>query len=166
MKSEVLLFPILLFLIQNVYGFLLNGPTTGGKQTAANNQFLTETEFLQPKQVLKQNTDDLRHDMDKIFALMTSQLKSKYDLFETQLAEVDKRYETKNDSFSVDKYLALEQELSNVKQKLANVEQKLTNAERKTYQMEQENIVVKTEFFSLQNNSSKQDIKIAELRKL
>ncbi|VDI79915.1 Hypothetical predicted protein [Mytilus galloprovincialis] len=91
-----------------MHGFLLNGPTNGGKQTTGNTQFLTNTEFLQAKQVLKQDTDDLRHDMDKTFALMTSQLKSKFDLLEIKLAEVDKRNETSNGCVSMEKYLALE----------------------------------------------------------
>ncbi|CAC5406330.1 unnamed protein product [Mytilus coruscus] len=159
MKSEVLLFPVLLLLIQNVHGFLLDGPTNGGKQTTANSQFLTETEFLQAKNLLKQNTDDLRHDMDKTFALMTSQLKSKFDLVETKLAEVDKRNETNNDCVSMEKYIALEQ-------KLTIVEQKLTNVQRENDQIKQKNTIVENELLSLKNNSTKQDTKIEELQNL
>ncbi|VDI79910.1 Hypothetical predicted protein [Mytilus galloprovincialis] len=141
MKSEVLLFTVLLALIQSSGGFLLDGPTIGGKQTTGNTQFLTETEFIQAKQ-------------------------SKFDLLETKLAEVDNRNKTNNDCISMEEYVALEQKLSNVEQKLANVEQKLTNAQRKNDQMEQENAAEKNELFSLKNNSSKQNIKIEELQKL
>lgn len=103
----------------------MDGSTNGGKQTTGNTQFITETDFTQAKKLLQQSTDDFRRDTDKTFGFLASQLKRKFDLLETRLAEVDKRSETNssNDRVSLDIYLALEQESSDIKQKLANVEQ-------------------------------------------
>lgn len=173
MKSKVLMFLALLSLNQNVHGFLLDGPTNSGKQTATNNQFLAETDFIQAKKLLQQNIDELRRDTDKTIAFLTSQLKNKFILLETKMSEVDTQNATNDGCVSRDKYLALEQnlnnteqKLTNVEQKLTNVQQKLTNIQRENDQVKQKNTIVENEMLSLKNNSSKQDIKIEELQKL
>lgn len=110
------------------------------------------------KKILQHNIDDLRRDTDKTIAFLTSQLKNKFILLETKLSEVDTLNATNNGCVSMEKYLALEQNLTNTKQILTNVEQKLTNVQRENDQMKQKNAIVENEMLSMKKNSSKQDI--------
>lgn len=108
---------LLLLAASVVRGFLLDTQKPGIEQTGTVHQYLTVSEFYDEKKLLQQETErnhqnsvQLRHDMDKSLAVLTSQLLLRFEALERSLREDGKLNETKQDFILLEqKYTSLEQ---------------------------------------------------------
>lgn len=106
-------FSIILF---NVGGFLLDNSQNAGGPVASTHQYLTLSEFYEEKKIQQQEsehqhqeTNKLRHDVDKNLALLTTQLQQKFDSLQQRLVDEGKCNETQqNMRVLQEKYISLE----------------------------------------------------------
>ncbi|CAC5405101.1 unnamed protein product [Mytilus coruscus] len=146
---------VLFLLIINCRGFLLD---TGKGQTSSSGQFLSESEFLEAKKLLNQEINDLRRDTDKTIALLTTQLKNKFDILEQKVANVDNNGTNQN-NMPTKEYLVLEQKLNEVLNDNADLKREIKI-------MKNEMAAMRNALSALNNASSEHSRKIEDLQHL
>ncbi|CAG2185915.1 unnamed protein product [Mytilus edulis] len=126
------------------HGFLLDNPQGNAGQSLPANQYLTISKFVEEKTLLQQkvetDTTTLRHDMDTALALLTTQLKQKFDLMDAKITDKEAQNKTNQALVTLQqKYQALEQTYHNLKNenvilqgKLSVVESELVLIKNKT----------------------------------
>ncbi|CAC5421370.1 unnamed protein product [Mytilus coruscus] len=123
--------------LSSVGGFLLDNSQNIGGPVASSNRYLTLSEFYEEKKLqqqesdlLQQQTIKLRHDVDKNFALLTTQLQQKFDSLQQSLIDEGKLNETKQTMFLLqEKYQTLEQNYKRLQQEHSLLQTKFITME-------------------------------------
>lgn len=138
-------------------GFLLENHQNNGNQTSIDGQYLTVSSFLEEKDMLKQEAEQIkgeasrfRHDVNQKLSILSSQLKEKFD-------ELDKReaFNTKpNETTST---------LSELEKNYSSLERKFHTLQRNHDELKQNYTLL---FNTVQRNNLTTESKISDLKQL
>ncbi|VDI60587.1 Hypothetical predicted protein [Mytilus galloprovincialis] len=168
-------------IVSNVGGFLLdNSPNIGGQVTSTN-QYLTLSEFYEEKKLqqqesehLQQQTNKLRHDVDRNLALLMTQLQQKFDSLQKSIVDEGKLNETKQNMLLLQqKYQTLEHNYNRLQHEHAilqnsynKMDNEITKSNNRSYLCEEKVRSQGEELYGMKNKSLQIERNVAALRQM